>query len=995
MIEKNAILKFLLGSILGLTLAALVVFNVLLVWVATGPRSLKNLTPYIEKALVGESGVRAEISQTWLIWGGWQHPLDLHLKDVSLFTREGKKFSSFPDISLGVDVLALPFGQLLPTSLSVSKPIINIRQQEDKSLGFGMDVVNGEPNDNINSTGDTLSALVESLINPHSQSSLRKLRVIELINADLTISNEASGIILSAPNSTFIVRKESQTRINFILNTTAKYRDVETIVNVQGGYNKHTKRLEGVASVAKLYPAILSDLLFDNPVMSALQLPISGKIGFALADNGTVEALQFAVDGGRGKITHTRLDGALAVHSAKLVGKAVNGLKNISIERADINIAGSQFSAAVNILRDEKGLGIKGSAGITDVDTDQAHLFWPLGLAPLSREWVTSNIHDGGITKASVKLNIKPGDLDLPLLPKEAIDAQIDLKDAKIRYLAGHPETRSVNALIKIDGLSLDAAVSHAAAFENTVLTSGRVYIADLNPDNPLIELSMHVDAPASDVVTLLGLPMLEHAKHLNLDAKKTTGHAIGDAKLGFYFFAKDKDGKELPLTYDIKATLDNVATPAFLGRFDIEAAAGEMMVNEKSITFSGSGNVNGSAFNKGNVRYSFESEKGIDTTVDMTANVNDASLKRFGVQLPIMIRDLSNVVIRAALSTQKDVVELKEFSLKGEGVDVAGRAILTPDGKDISTLTLDHLDYDKTKLDSLDYGLLEGGYRLRMVGESLDASQLFEKKKDNEKTAGFSFEHFPTMDMTLDVGTLYGGGDSELQKVKGHIVCGVNRCSNAQMQGKIGEKSFVFSIKPEGKNRSLRASSDDAGGVLRAIGVVDSMEGGALSLSGQFDDMRSNGKLSGALTISDYTLKNAPVLAKMLSLASLTGFFDTLSGNGIAFKKLVAPFTLQDDVITVKDGKTFGPAMGMTADGTITFPSSELKLDGTIVPSYTLNNVVGKVPLLGDFLTGGEGEGIFAANYSMTGNSDDPDVRVNPLSILTPGFLRHLFDVF
>ncbi len=1001
-----AVFKFLIGLTLGLLLAALVAFNVLLVWVATGPRSLEKFTPYIEQALVGESGVHAKIGQTWLLWGGWQHPVDIHLKDVALFTKEGMKFSAFPDISLGVDVLALPFGQVLPTSLSVTKPIISIKQNPDKSLTFGGDApVSSPPDENIASTGETLQALVESLVNPRSKSSLRKLRTIELLNADVSIGNDVNGVVLSAPDTTFIVRKESGARINAQIRTVIKYKEYESVINAQGAYNKITKRLEGTASASKLYPAILSELLFDNPIMSAVQFPVSGRIGFAVSDNGAVDALQFAIDGGRGKIVHERVDGALPVNNLKIVGRATNGLKNITIDEAKIDFSGSLMSAAIGIVRSEKGLGLTGQASITDVDIDQAHMFWPLGLAPLSREWVTSNIRDGGITKASVKFNIKSGDLDLPLLPKEAVDAQIDLKDAKIHYLAGHPETRGVNAVIKVDGLSLDAAISHAAAFTDTVLTNGRVYIADLNPDNPLIELSMHADAPASDIVTLLGLPMLEHAKHLNLDAKKATGRATGDAKLGFYFFAKDNDGKDLPLTYDIKAKLDKVGSPAFLGRFDIADANGEMAINEKEIAFSGSSNVNGAAISKGDVRYSFEAEKGIDTTIDATVTVNDAALKKFGVQLPIVIRDLPNVTMHAALSTQKDATAIPNFSLKGEGVDLAGSAVLTPDGKDMATLALDHLVYDKTKLSALQYISAGDSYSLRMAGAALDASQLFEKKKDDKKTDepkpegqkpdGFSFEHFPAMDLNIDVATLYGAQEAALQELKLHISCSVQRCDNVEANGKSNQKPFIFKIHPEGRNRKLSASSNDAGGLLRAIGVIDSMEGGALSLSGQFDDVKGGGLLRGTFNVTDYTLKNAPVLARMLSLASITGFLDTLSGNGIAFKKLVVPFTLQNDVITVKDGRAFGSAMGLTADGTITFPASQLKLEGTIVPSYTLNNVVGKVPLLGNILMGGEGQGVFAANYSMKGNTDDPSVTVNPLSILTPGFLRHLFDVF
>jgi hypothetical protein len=47
---------------------------------------------------------------------------------------------------------------------------------------------------------------------------------------------------------------------------------------------------------------------------------------------------------------------------------------------------------------------------------------------------------------------------------------------------------------------------------------------------------------------------------------------------------------------------------------------------------------------------------------------------------------------------------------------------------------------------------------------------------------------------------------------------------------------------------------------------------------------------------------------------------------------------------------------------------------------------------VLGDLLLGGQGQGLFAANFRVAGSLDDPKISVNPLSTLAPGFLRKLF---
>jgi uncharacterized protein YhdP len=151
-----------------------------------------------------------------------------------------------------------------------------------------------------------------------------------------------------------------------------------------------------------------------------------------------------------------------------------------------------------------------------------------------------------------------------------------------------------------------------------------------------------------------------------------------------------------------------------------------------------------------------------------------------------------------------------------------------------------------------------------------------------------------------------------------------------------------------------------------------------------------------GLIKVGDYHVRNAPVLARLLTVAALTGILDVLQGEGVGFSSLEAPFTMTDGLVEVKDARAWGTALGITAKGQIDLDSSRMALEGTVVPAYALNSVLGKIPVLGWLITGGEkGGGILAFNYSMKGPTDDPSVTVNPLSVLTPGFLRNLFNIF
>jgi len=148
-------------------------------------------------------------------------------------------------------------------------------------------------------------------------------------------------------------------------------------------------------------------------------------------------------------------------------------------------------------------------------------------------------------------------------------------------------------------------------------------------------------------------------------------------------------------------------------------------------------------------------------------------------------------------------------------------------------------------------------------------------------------------------------------------------------------------------------------------------------------------------ITVHDYQVMKAPALARLLTVAALTGIVDLLSGDGIHFSTLEAPFTLTDGVLDLRDARASGTELGLTIKGQVDLDQDVVALEGTIVPAYAINSVLGHIPLVGSLFSAEKGGGIIAMNYSMRGPSADPSISVNPLSALTPGFLRKLFDIF
>ena len=199
----------------------------------------------------------------------------------------------------------------------------------------------------------------------------------------------------------------------------------------------------------------------------------------------------------------------------------------------------------------------------------------------------------------------------------------------------------------------------------------------------------------------------------------------------------------------------------------------------------------------------------------------------------------------------------------------------------------------------------------------------------------------------------------------------------------------------PDKGGRSLIASADDAGGLLKALDVAENMRGGRLAVRGTYDDRAPGHPLVGTATVDDFRIANAPWLARLLQAMTLYGLVDALQGQGLGFSHLIAPFRYAGDLFDLNDARAFSASLGMTMKGRVDLGADTIALEGTIVPAYFFNTLLGDIPLVGRLFSPERGGGVFAATYTLRGPLADPAVAVNPLAALTPGFLRGLFGVF
>ena len=1014
-----------------LAVLLLIAFNALLAWVAIEPRNLRRALPYIEAALAPEgSDYTVKIRQGMLLWNGWRHPLDIRLHALEVHEKDGTLLAFFPDVSLGLDVFALPLGRIQPTALVLHRPVMRVVKTETAGFRFAFQppeqAAPAEESAAAGNAAVTAEVLRKTLYG--EDASLRHLRRVEVLNAEVQVVNEQGQLLLAADHVQ-IKLSRAKGSIAVAAEASIPQQEMQGEVRIDGVLlAKGEPEFGGNLHLTHLYPAAFVPLMAELQPLLALDFPISGWASFTQSRSGAFTAA-YTLEGDKGVIRHALLEKPIALSHVQAEGSA-SGLDDVTVKHLLVETEGVRAEADAHLRLTEEGLSAEGSAMAGGVPVSRIGEFWPPSLSRLSRAWVTENITAGVASHVQARFNIAPGDLALPALPEKDLDAAITFTGGEVHYLPQHAPVRQAAGTVHINGKSLTAEITSAQTMADTHLSNGHLLIEDLNLDNPRIALQLDAAAPATDMVEFMSQPPLACAGRLKLDKERITGAVQGHADVGFYYFAprdaKGRPREDLGLDYKVEATVAQLSQPGLLGRFDVSSANGTVHADNQSIHFAGGGQVNGATVNNAEIGYRYQPQAGYDTSINVSARAPVSALPRFGLPRLPGLEGVLGVTLQYREGPSKREVKASADA-KAAGISIADLGWEKPAGipafleveahGDADTLSLDHFAFAsrddaasgsaqltmKGELKHLalsplrlgandvtaEYEPIPGGYRIAAHGKTANLTAW-------HKSGGgdFAFSRIPALEMDIDVDRVIIGEDRELRALKGIVDCGTDTCRKVELAGQAGGAPFSVHIGMTPKGRALQAQAENAGEFLKAADIYDNMHGGGLNLEGQFDDAAVPRKLTGTLTISEHVIEHAPFLARMLSLASLGGLLDTLRGKGMTFTKLSAPFTLQQDVITLKDAKTHGPAMGLSADGTIRFPGEVLDLRGTIVPSYTLNHILSNVPLLGDLATGG-GDGVFGARYHISGKAADPNLSVNPLSMLTPGFLRGVFGVF
>jgi len=202
-------------------------------------------------------------------------------------------------------------------------------------------------------------------------------------------------------------------------------------------------------------------------------------------------------------------------------------------------------------------------------------------------------------------------------------------------------------------------------------------------------------------------------------------------------------------------------------------------------------------------------------------------------------------------------------------------------------------------------------------------------------------------------------------------------------------KKKLTFTVKSINNQKITTLFLDKANAIVKRYKFIKGFKGGLLD----FYSVKEGKESVSSIKIYDFKLNELPVLTKLLTLASLQGIADLLSGEGIGFDEFEMKFQNKDNTMIIDEIYAIGPAISILMNGYVE-KNKLISLRGTLVPATTINKVIGSIPILGQILVGSEtGEGVFGVSFKIKGPPNNLETTVNPIKTLTPRFITRTLE--
>jgi hypothetical protein len=696
-------------------------------------------------------------------------------------------------------------------------------------------------------------------------------------------------------------------------------------------------------------------------------------------------------------------------------------LTQADISNGEIGVAGTgsvDYSAEPRLT-----LGFAG----TPMSASALKRMWPTLIVPEVREWVIERVERGSLQRIEVGVNSPVRNLSRrgPPIPDDGLAVNIVANGVTLRPVDELPSVRDADLKAHVTGRTATVTIGQAASDTpggRKLNISDFVFeVPDMAPKPSPARIKFRIDGPVPAVAEILASDRLSEFSGTLVDPSSSKGTVSAVVTLGL---PVKGSLTKADTTYGVTADLNGFSADRLVMNQKLEASTLKVVANNAGYQVRGDVKINGQP---ASLDYRKPNEG--DADVKLQATLDDASRARLGLDLgsavsgavPIKLtgkiggpdRD-SRMGIEADLTALKldnilpgwvkspgkssrvvfNVVQkqqstrLEDIVVDGGGVSIKGSIEVDQNGDLMSANfpTYSPTEGDKTSLKA-ERGA-DGVVKVTMRGDVFDGRGFLKSAISGKETDAKSKSKNIDFDVDLKLGAVAGFYGEALRSVDCKLSRRNGAIRNFTLSGKLGRDTPLSGdLRGRAQGRELiYLETNDAGAFLRFTDTYSRVLGGQLQLAMDPPTVEP-GLKEGLLNVREFSVKGEASLDRVAA-GGPTGV-----QNGITFSALRAEFTRQNGQLTIREGVVKGPTVGATIEGSIDYPGNQVRMSGTFVPMYGLNNMFGQIPIVGLFLGGGSNEGLIGVTYEVVGTPGQPVLRVNPISAMAPGVLRKIFE--
>lgn len=765
------------------------------------------------------------------------------------------------------------------------------------------------------------------------------------------------------------------------------------------------------------------------------------------------EKIDFQFEGGRGNIMFNE-DAAYNYNIAAflLEGAISGGLNELKISNADFDL-GSQkakidlkVSGVKSFLLENslKDLKVNLSAAVKEMNFDDLYNYWPRYLSDDAWSWCKDSIRGGQIKNVRFDFRFAYDDKSKNFGLAD-LSGNGDISDTNLNYLKEMPDITNLYGRAHFSKTNIKIDVDKGVS-EGVILTGGYVNLYDLDKYNNYADIDLKLSSSVTDALRLIDNPPLGYTSEMGLKPDALQGQA--ETELGLKFEIKNDLTPE-EVEVKVKSDLTEVRVPDAFKNKTVTADELKLEVDNQGLALSGDAKLeniplklswnerfadkNYRSRYKLSAKFNNALKKELDfdssllnppyvdgyalvdaeitvyndrkTVVNLNAQIDKMAVDFAFLGFKKPVNERGNLLATLNIYDNK-LVSLPKFSLFKDDFKIEGKIDLTADGN-IKTVDITNISGPRTAAKArIDIAHApKKKVKINISGTSYDLTPFFDRDENKIKVDRATLiktpededdelEDVTDTDIFIAVNNLWTNPHVPVTNFAGSAKLlngiGVNEIHMVGNYNNNKKSVLKFDYVPRpNKEFLLSVDSNDAGATLKVLRVYNNMKGGNIQVEARLNAQK---EFIGHAKIRDFSIYNTPVIAKLLTVASFSGMVDLLMGEGLTFSHFDAPFEYRNRQLSLKEAKAFGDVVGITAQGTYDRRFDEVNFHGVIAPAYSLNTMLGKIPLVGNLLVGKDGT-VFAANYSATGSVEDAEIDINPLSALSPSSLKDKFN--